>query len=139
MNRLERLATVAFIGLVIVVVVFAALSGPRRRVVRDAPLVPAADAHFVDVGKAYEPQLAKTYAAAWNAGADKLDAGFGPAEALDVVAKTWASGRTAIFDANITPELAKIVPESIDDADVTPAERTALAAAFRGLAKGLAP
>jgi len=44
-----------------------------------------------------------------------------------------------MYDAIITPWLARVVPESIRDADITPGERKALAAAFRGLAKGLSP
>jgi hypothetical protein len=36
-----------------------------------------------------------------------------------------------------TPEFSRIVAESTKDSDVTPAERAALAAAWRGLSLGL--
>jgi hypothetical protein len=101
------------------------------------PAQPSRDAHLAAVGRAYLPQLGRAYAEAWNQGAVALDSGQPVSAALDLVAKNWTAGRTAVFDKLVAPEFAKIVPESIKDSDVTPKERAALAAAWRGFAVGL--
>jgi len=112
----------------------------RRGVVGDVvPPGPTIDAGFVAIGKAYVPRLGAAYAEAWTKGAEQLDAGSSPPAALAVVASTWQIARTDLFNEVVQPELAKIVPESTLDADVTAAERAALAAAMRGLARGLSP
>jgi len=96
------------------------------------------DSRFVALGHAYLPQLGKVYAGAWENGAAALDAGKPIPDALESVAQAWTAGRTAAFDRTVEPELDKIVPQTTKDADVTRTERAALAAAWRGLAKGLA-
>ena len=98
---------------------------------------PPHDPRFVVLGKGYLPQLGKAYALAWDEGAKELDAGKGISAALDVVSQKWTSSRTQVFDHVLTPEFSRIVAESVKDADVTPAERAALAAAWRGLSLGL--
>jgi hypothetical protein len=98
---------------------------------------PSRDAQFAALGRAYLPQLADAYAQAWNQGAIALDSGQPLSAALDLVAKNWTSGRTALYDKLVAPEFAKIVAESIKDSDVTPQERTAMASAWRGFASGL--
>jgi hypothetical protein len=98
---------------------------------------PPYDRRFVSLGRTYLPQLGKAYAAAWDHGANALDSGQPISAALDTVAQTWTADRTAIYDKLLTPELAKIVSESVKDSDVTPAERAAMAAAWRGFALGL--
>ncbi len=107
--------------------------------VQATPVVPVVDPRFVAIGQAYPAQLAKAYAAAWDQGAKQLDAGATVSAAIDAVGKAWTSKRTELYDATLTPALSAILPESTADADVTPAERAALAAAFRGLARGLSP
>jgi hypothetical protein len=97
----------------------------------------AHDRRFVSLARAYLPRLGKAYAAAWEQGAKALDSGQGISAALDTVAQTWTANRTEIYDKLLTPELAKIVPESVKDSDITPTERAAMAAAWRGLALGL--
>jgi hypothetical protein len=92
---------------------------------------------FVAIGRAYLPQLGKSYAAAWEEGAKQLDAGGGISAALDTVSKTWSADRTKLYDHVLTPEFSKIVAESVSDADLTPTERSAMAAAWRGLSLGL--
>jgi hypothetical protein len=98
---------------------------------------PPHDPRFVMLGKAYVPQLGNAYAEAWAEGAKALDAGKSISVALEAVSKAWTSNRTVLFDQVLTPQLAKIVSESVRDSDVTQAERAALAAAWRGLASGL--
>jgi hypothetical protein len=98
---------------------------------------PVHDPRFVALGKAYLPQLGKAYAAAWEEGAKQLEAGAGIATALDALSKTWSANRAQLYDHVLTPEFSKIVTESVKDADVTPAERSAMAAAWRGFAIGL--
>jgi hypothetical protein len=98
---------------------------------------PPYDRRYVSLGRAYLPQLGKAYAVAWDQGAKALDAGQGISAALDTVAQTWTANRTEIYDKLLTPELVKIVAESVKDSDVSPAERAAMAAAWRGFALGL--
>jgi hypothetical protein len=102
------------------------------------PAPAPSDARFAALGRAYLPQLAQAYAHAWEEGATALDSGQPIGAALDLVGKNWTSSRTALFDKLVASEFAKIVPESIKDSDVTTGERSALAAAWRGFAAGLA-
>ena len=104
---------------------------------RPAPSPPPVDRRFVALGRAYLPQLGNAYAAAWDHGAKALDSGQSLSTALDLVAQTWTTNRTEIYNKLLTPEQINIVPESTKDADVTPAERAAMAAAWRGFALGL--
>ena len=138
-HPLEKLAGWA-LGLILVSGLVVAIADYHSRpVLRTTPLSPAVDARFVAIGHAYPQQLAKAYAAAWDQGAKQLDAGATVSAALDAVGKAWTSKRTELYDQVVTPALSAILPESTADADVTPAERAALAAAFRGLARGLSP
>ena len=98
---------------------------------------PPHDPRFVLLGTAYLPQLGKAYAAAWEEGAKQLEAGQSITAALDTVSKSWSSSRTQLYDHVFTPEFSRIVAESVKDSDVTPAERAALASAWRGLSLGL--
>jgi hypothetical protein len=99
---------------------------------------PPHDPRFVALGQVYLPQLGTAYAKAWEEGAKQLEAGQSVTAALDMVSKTWSSNRTQLYDHVFTPEFSRIVAESVKDSDVTPAERAALAAAWRGLSLGLA-
>jgi hypothetical protein len=101
------------------------------------PPAPPTDPNFVRIGRAYLPGLGKAYAAAWEEGAKALDAGQPFSAALDAVGKAWNANRTQLFDRTATSEFAKILPESQKDADVTPQQRAAMAAAWRGFAAGL--
>lgn len=101
------------------------------------PPQPAYDPKLVPVGRAYLPGLGKAYAAAWEEGAKALDAGQPLSAAVATVGKSWDASRSQLFDRLATPEFARIVPESQKDADVTPAQRAAMAAAWRGFALGL--
>jgi hypothetical protein len=100
-------------------------------------LQPPYDRRYVSLGQAYLPQLGHAYAIAWEQGAKALDSGQGISAALDTVAQSWTANRTEVYDKLLTPELAKIVPESVKDSDVNSAERAAMAAAWRGFALGL--
>jgi hypothetical protein len=99
---------------------------------------PTHDPRFVSLGQNYLPHLGKAYAAAWEEGAKALEAGASISTALDTVAKSWSSNRTEIYDRVVTPQLSLIIEESVDEAKVTASDRAAMAAAWRGLAKGLA-
>jgi hypothetical protein len=98
---------------------------------------PPHDPHFVHIGRSYIDALGKTYAAAWDEGAKGLDAGQNLSTALDAVAKAWSANRIQLFDQIVTSEFGKLIPETTKDADVTPQERAAMAAAWRGFAMGL--
>jgi hypothetical protein len=113
------------------------LARPHVARMAQAQPQPPCDARFTPLGQSYLPELAQAYAGAWNEGASALESGQPISAALDLVGKTWTSNRTALFDKLIAPAFAKVVPESIRDSDVTPQERAALAAAWRGFAAGL--
>jgi hypothetical protein len=98
---------------------------------------PPHDPHFVSIGQSYITALGKSYASAWDEGAKGLDTGQDLSAALDAVAKAWSTNRTQLFDQMVTPEFGKLIPEMTKDADVTPQERAAMAAAWRGFALGL--
>ena len=103
----------------------------------DGPPSPRQDPHFVRVGRAYLPGLGKAYAAAWQEGAKGLEAGQPLSAAIAAVGRAWDSNRAQLFDRVATPEFARIIPESRKDADITPQQRAAMAAAWRGFASGL--
>jgi hypothetical protein len=99
--------------------------------------VPPHDPHFVHLGRAYLPELGKAYATSWEDGAKGLETGQNISSALSAVAKAWGTNRTQLFDQMATPEFRKVIAETKKDADVTPQERAAMAAAWRGFALGL--
>ncbi len=103
----------------------------------EGPSGPPRDPRFVSIGRAYLPELGKAYAAAWEEGARGLDSGQPVSAAIAAVGRAWDANRTRLFDRMATPEFTGIVPESLQDADVTAQQRGALAAAWRGFAAGL--
>jgi hypothetical protein len=94
-------------------------------------------AEFVAVGQAYLPQLGKAYATAWEKGALSLESGHDIGTALDAVAVEWMSARGTLFESILAPRFAAIITEGTAAGDVTAVQRAAMAAAFRGVAKGL--
>lgn len=98
---------------------------------------PPHDPHFIHIGRTYLPELGKAYASAWDEGAKGLEAGQNLSSGVSAVAKAWDTNRTQLFDRIATPEFLKLIPEAKKDADVTPQERAAMAAAWRGFAIGL--
>ena len=88
-------------------------------------------------GKAYGSRLLKIYAAAWQDGARKIDGGGSVEAGIAAVSVSWQTQRAALYKATMTPILNAIVPEGTADGDITPAQRAAVAAAFRSFAAGL--
>ena len=124
-------------GPTILVAVLSAAAGFAWNAGRNTPPRPDSVAAMKAVGRAYPKALASAYAEAWLHGADALDAGRGVSEALGAVSDAWSAGRTALFDREIAPAFAAVVPEGRPDAEVSAADRAALAALWRGLAAGL--
>ena len=133
----RTLVTVALsgaLGAALAMFAFARLASPKPPVPNPGqPQNP----QYVAIGKAYLPLLGKAYAAAWEEGAKQLEAGQSITAALEAVSKAWSANRTELYDHVFTPEFSRIVAESVKDSEVTPAERAALAAAWRGLSLGL--
>lgn len=100
---------------------------------------PPVDPAFVPIARAYSGVILDSYASAWATAADEVTAGKPIAEALAGVRANWETARTPEYKAKVSPAFAAIVPEGTPDAQVAPAQRAALAAAFRGFAKGLKP
>lgn len=96
---------------------------------------PAIDVAFVKIGNAYPKRLAKAYGDAWSDGANALEGGKSVKDSLQVVAASWEANRNKTYDAVLTPEFAKIVPEN--QVDLSPSDRVAMVRAWRGLVKGL--
>jgi hypothetical protein len=130
-RTLLTVALSSLLGAAVAVGVSARLGGPA------GPPAPPHDPHFVRLGRAYLPGLGKAYAAAWEEGAKGLEAGQPLSAAIAAVGKAWDANRNQLFDRMATPEFAKIIPESRKDADITPQQRAAMAAAWRGFAWGL--
>ena len=103
-----------------------------------AAVNPGVDARFVTIGRAYLPGLAKALADSYESG-EILDAGGTIENSIDVIASSWATNRTNLYNATVTPRLSEIVPPGTAPTDVTAAQRAAIAAAYRGFGKGLAP
>ena len=95
------------------------------------------DAAFESVGQQYAASLPEACGAAWVAGARDLDRGSTVSASLLHVAKLWDEARKASFNELVAPKLAEIVPEASTEKEVSPAQRRALAAAWRGFAAGL--
>ncbi|WP_165068428.1 hypothetical protein [Paludisphaera rhizosphaerae] len=104
---------------------------------RSKPAEPAAVVSIRATGRTYPKTLATAYAAAWIKGAEALEAGKGPVDALGVVTEAWTAGRVALFDKAVAPAFAAVVPEGKADAEVSAADRAALAALWRAFAAGL--
>jgi len=132
MPSLRTLAPVmlsSFLGGCIAIAVSACLDPARGQ--------PTYDADFARLGREYPAALGRQYAAAWEAGALRLECGDDLSKAIAVVGREWDGNRAMLFDRTITTEFAKIVPEAQHDADVTPSQRAAMARAWRGFARGL--
>jgi hypothetical protein len=95
------------------------------------------DAAFESVGQQYAASLPEACGAAWVAGARDLDRGSTVSASLLHVAKLWDETRKASFNELVAPKLAEIVPEASNEKEISPAQRRALAAAWRGFAAGL--
>jgi len=102
-------------------------------------LSPPVDASFVPIARAYSEVVLDSYASAWAAAADEVAAGQPVAEALLRIRPNWDAARTPEYKAKVSPAFNAIVPEGTPDAEITPIQRAALAAAFRGFAKGVKP
>lgn len=98
-----------------------------------------ADPAFVPIARAYSAVILDSYAAAWTVAADQVTAGKPVVEALAGVRPAWEAARTPEYKAKVAPMFAAIVPENALDSEITVTQRAALAAAFRGFAKGLKP
>lgn len=97
------------------------------------------DKALVPIGRAYAGVILGSYATAWQTAAGDVDAGKPVADALAAVKASWEADRTKQYQATVSPAFAAIVPEATPDESITPAQRAALAAAFRGFAQGLGP
>lgn len=103
----------------------------------DTPPDPSLDPKFYQLGRTYSGTLASTYADALDAGASMLASGQTLSAAMAGIAKQWESGRSSAFEKSLTPEFARIIPESTKDADITSAQKDAMARACRSVAAGL--
>ncbi len=135
--RRSTLATVAFSSLLGGVLAIGISTWLRSPVGPPPGPVPPHDPQFVHLGRSYLPELGKAYATAWDEGAKGLETGQNLSSALSAVAKAWDANRIQLFDQIATPEFRKLIAETKKDADVTPQERAAMAAAWRGFALGL--
>jgi hypothetical protein len=122
----------AFVGAAIMFHVDRAAVTPVVEPAATAPLDPIAA-----VGKKYGAGLLKVYAGAWRDGARKLDAGGTMEAGIAQVGTSLSTGRATLYDETITDVLAQIIPEGTLDADQTPKQKAAGAAAFRSIAAGL--
>lgn len=102
-----------------------------------SPLPPAPSSSFVELGARYGPEMCAAYAKAWDSAAPTIESTGDVGAALDLVGKSWESGRTSLFTSEVSPEFVKIVPEGTAPSDVTDQQRADLAKAWREFAEGL--
>lgn len=100
---------------------------------------PSVDKSFIPIARAYKEVILDSYAAAWTVAADEVAAGKPVVEALAGIRPSWESARTPEYKATVTPALNAIVAEGTPDSEISPIQRAALAAAFRGFAEGVRP
>ncbi|WP_165243489.1 hypothetical protein [Paludisphaera soli] len=124
-------------GPTLVVAAVSAAAGVAWTNRRDASTGPESAHAMESIGRAYPKALGAVYAEAWRQGADALESGRGVNESLSLVAETWAAGRTALFDRVVARSFAAAVPEGKPDAEVSRADKVALAAIWRAFAAGL--
>jgi hypothetical protein len=125
-------------GPTLVVAAVSASAGVAWTVRRDGSTAPRTAGAVATIGRAYPKALGAIYAEAWRQGAAALDSGRSVDESLSVVAETWAAARTALFDRAIAHSFSAVVPEGKPDAEVSKADKAALAALWRAFAAGLA-
>lgn len=97
------------------------------------------DSQFVKLGEAYVSALAKTYAEAWLAMANQVDAGQPIGVAVQAFEADWRSRRGDLFAAKLAGPFKAIIPEGTTEDQITTSQRAAYSAACRGVAKGLSP
>lgn len=102
---------------------------------RAPPAVAAAEA----AGRSYAPAVLASYASAWSGAADRLAAGATVPDALASVRPAWEAARVPIFERDVGPVFAAIVPPATPETAIKPEDRKALAEAFRAFARGLSP
>lgn len=125
-------------GPTLVVIMVSASAGVAWTTHRGGSRKPDAVAGVTAVGRAYPRALGAVYAESWRRGAESLDAGRSVNDSLTVVADTWAASRITLFDRAVAPAFAAVVPEGKPDAEVSTADKAALASLWRGFASGLA-
>jgi hypothetical protein len=130
----KTLLLIASFGVLGDCLVFSSLACVRRS--ERSPAV-SVEGRFIVLGQNYLPELGRAYAAAWNDGAGRLEAGCSVASSLQQVSKSWEAGRIKLFDHLITPELSTIVPEGQSGPQAPYSRRVAMARAWRALAIGL--
>lgn len=101
------------------------------------PPAPVIDAKFVELGKSYGPALVAAYAENWQVMADRVDAGKPIGEAVTAFGVDWTARRNDLFDAQLAGPFKALVPEGATEDTITATQRSAYAAAARGVAKGL--
>lgn len=103
-----------------------------------APKPPVPSPNAVDgraAGRKFAATMPATFADAWLAAAEALDAGKSIADAQAALQTAWQAGRSQSFEALVAAEFAKVLPEGAEPA--TPAQRAAVAQLWRDFAAGL--
>lgn len=132
----QRLFSFALDAVLVTAVLGAGFWAGRRE--PTGPVAPY-DRALVPIGRAYAGIVLSTYATAWNQAADGIATGKPVADSLAALKTAWEAERAKQYQATVSPSFWAIVPENAAEASITPAQRAALAAAFRGFAKGVAP
>src|SRR5262245_9430879 len=77
------------------------------------PAAPAPADHAINgvaLGRTYAPELAGTYATAWEAAALALEKGQAVADAQKVLQDTWQAARIAAFKKDVEPGFSAVLP-----------------------------
>jgi len=104
-------------------------------VARSAGSVPAEAVDGAALGRAYAPELATTYADAWEEAARLIEQGRTVGEAQAKLQEAWKAARVKAFKERVQPAFTLVLADGAEPTD--PAHRVRIAGLWREFARGL--
>lgn len=104
-------------------------------VARSAASDPVEAVDGAALGRAYAPELATTYADAWEEAARAIEQGKSVGEAETKLQEAWKAARVKAFKERVQPAFSLVLAEGAEPSD--PAHRVRVAGLWREFARGL--
>ena len=144
MNALRNIATAALQqvkshakALTVILVASLAVGVITAKHFHEMPTENPVEARFAALGRANGPRLLAADAMAFEAAAKDLHAGKSVADVATAIPKAAADNLAATGRRWLAPDLETVIPAGKPEAQITPAERNNLEAAYLGYARGL--